>query len=84
MVGAFLACSTLASAGQEDDGVCSNRVRGHDRSEKSVRSLLSLAFLAPDIVEAAVMNRLPRGFGITDLTDLPAGWIEQRRQLALV
>ena len=56
----------------------------HDRSEKSVRSLLSLAFLAPDIVEAAVMNKLPRGFGITDLTDLPANWVEQRRQLTLV
>jgi len=25
MVGAFLACSAFASAGQEDDGACSNR-----------------------------------------------------------
>ncbi len=55
----------------------------HDRSEKSVRSLLSLAFLAPDITDAAISNRLPRGLGITDLTDLPADWTEQRRQLGL-
>jgi hypothetical protein len=55
----------------------------NDRSEKSVRSLLSLAFLAPDIVEAAITNQLPRGLGISDLTDLPADWIEQRRQLGL-
>jgi hypothetical protein len=55
----------------------------HDRSEKSVRSLLSLAFLAPDIVDAAISNRLPRGLGISDLTDLPADWTEQRRQLGL-
>lgn len=57
--------------------------RRHDRSEKSVRSLLSLALLAPDIVEAAVSNRLPRGFGITNLTDLSPDWREQRRQLGL-
>lgn len=57
--------------------------RHHDRSEKSVRSLLSLALLAPDIVEAAVSNRLPRGLGITNLTDLSPDWREQRRQLGL-
>jgi site-specific DNA recombinase len=57
--------------------------RSHDRSEKSVRSLLSLAFLAPDIVEAAVSNRLPRGLGITNLTGLPADWTGQRQQLGL-
>lgn len=55
----------------------------NDRSNKSVRSLLSLAFLAPDIVDAAITNRLPRGLGISDLTDLPADWTEQRRQLGL-
>lgn len=55
----------------------------HDRSEKSVRSFLSLAFLAPDIVDAVITNRLPRGLGTSDLTDLPADWTEQRRQLGL-
>ena len=55
----------------------------NNRSGKSVRSLLSVSFLAPDIVDAAITNRLPRGLGISDLTDLPAGWSEQRRQLGL-
>lgn len=55
----------------------------NSRSEKSVRSLLSLAFLPPDIVDAAISNRLPRGLGISDLTHLPADWAEQQRQLGL-
>jgi site-specific DNA recombinase len=32
---------------------------------------LSLAFLAPEIVKAAVVGRLPRGFGLKHLVDLP-------------
>jgi TolB-like protein len=51
--------------------------------ERSVRSILSLAFLAPDIVKAAVNGTLPRGFGVSRLIDLPAGWREQRRALGL-
>jgi hypothetical protein len=45
--------------------------------------ILSLAFLAPDIVKAAVGGTLPRGFGVSRLTDLPANWKEQRRTLGL-
>src|SRR5207302_3132522 len=52
-----------------------------DLSEKTVRSVISLAFLAPDIVQAAVDGRLPRGFGVSQLTDLPMAWGAQRRQL---
>ena len=55
----------------------------NDHSEKPVRSLLSLAFLAPDMVDAAITNRLPRGLGISDLTNLPADWTEQRRRFGL-
>jgi hypothetical protein len=44
--------------------------RREDHSDRSVRSLLSLAFLAPEIVTAAVTNKLPRGVGITDLVDV--------------
>jgi hypothetical protein len=51
--------------------------------ERSARSILSLAFLAPDIVKAAVMGTLPRGFGVSRLIDLPASWAEQRRVLGL-
>ena len=44
---------------------------------------LSLAFLAPDIVEAATDGLLPRGFGLSRLTDLPLSWAEQRNKLGL-
>ena len=47
------------------------------RSKRSVHMMLSLAFLAPDIVEAAVAGRLPRGIGMTRLTDLPPNWTHQ-------
>ncbi len=52
-------------------------------SEKTVRSTLSLAFLAPDIVQAAIDGRLPRGLGVSQMTELPVGWAEQRQQLGL-
>ncbi len=52
-------------------------------SERSARMGLSLAFLAPDIVEAAADGTLPRGFGISRLTDLPISWAEQREKLGL-
>ncbi len=45
-------------------------------SERSARMGLSLAFLAPDIVEAAADGSLPRGFGISRLTDMPISWAE--------
>lgn len=47
-------------------------------SERSVRMTLSLAFLAPDLVKAAVEGRLMRGTGVTSFTDLPLDWAEQR------
>jgi hypothetical protein len=40
-----------------------------DESERSIRMTLSLAFLAPEIVKAAVEGRLPRGFGLKRLVD---------------
>lgn len=54
------------------------------RSGRSVRMILSLAFLAPDIVTAAIAGTLPRGLGLSDMTDLPIDWAEQRRKLGLV
>jgi site-specific DNA recombinase len=41
-------------------------------TERSMRMTLSLAFLAPDVVKAASTASLPRGFGVSRLTDLPA------------
>ncbi len=52
-------------------------------SERSARMGLSLVFLAPDIVEAAADGSLPRGFGISRLTDMPISWAEQRAKLGL-
>jgi hypothetical protein len=40
-------------------------------SERSARMGLSLAFLAPDIVQGAVDGILPRGLGVSRLTDMP-------------
>jgi site-specific DNA recombinase len=50
-------------------------------SEKTVRSTLSLAFLTPDIVQAAIDGKLPRGLGVTQMSDLPMEWAAQRQQL---
>ena len=51
-------------------------------SERSVRMSLSLAFLNPVIVTAAVEGRLPHGVGVTRLLDLSADWGEQLAMLA--
>jgi site-specific DNA recombinase len=54
-----------------------------DKSERSIRMTLSLAFLAPDIVKAAGDGRLPRGFGLKRLVELPMAWPDQWRTLGL-
>jgi site-specific DNA recombinase len=54
-----------------------------NKSERSIRMTLSLAFLAPDIVKAAVEGRLPRGFGLKRLVDLPMAWPDQWCTLGL-
>jgi site-specific DNA recombinase len=53
------------------------------RTKRSIRMTLSLAFLAPEIVKAAVEGRLPRGFGLKRLVDLPMAWPGQWRTLGL-
>jgi hypothetical protein len=53
------------------------------KTERSIRMTLSLAFLSPDIVKAAVEGRLPRGFGLQRLVDLPMAWSDQWRALGL-
>ena len=56
---------------------------GGDRSERSIRQTLSLAFLDPALVEAAIEGRLPRGFGLKRLMDLPPAWPDQWVALGL-
>jgi site-specific DNA recombinase len=56
------------------------------REECSVRQVnmtISLAFLAPNLVKAAVEGRLPRGIGVERLRDLPTEWSQQFEALGL-
>jgi site-specific DNA recombinase len=53
------------------------------RTVRSIRMILSLAFLAPEIVKAAVEGHPPRGFGLKRLVDLPMAWPDQWRALGL-
>jgi hypothetical protein len=53
------------------------------KTDRSIRMTLSLAFLAADIVKAAVEGRLPRGYGLKCLVDLPTAWPDQWRPLGL-
>src|SRR5271157_5541133 len=53
------------------------------KSERSIRMTLSLAFLSPVLTESAIEGRLPRGFCVKRLTDLPMLWSEQWRDLGL-
>jgi site-specific DNA recombinase len=48
-------------------------------SDRSIRMTLSLAFLNPKIVQAAVKGALPQGSGIVSLLELPADWQKQIR-----
>jgi len=52
-------------------------------SVRKVNMTLSLAFLAPDLVKAAIAGCLPRGVGISRLSDLPASWSEQFQRLGI-
>ena len=57
--------------------------RKEGRSVRSVSMLLSLAFLAPSLVKAIAEYRLPRGIGLTRITDLPSEWPMQWSALGL-
>jgi site-specific DNA recombinase len=44
---------------------------------------ISLAFLAPSLVAAAVEGRLPHGAGVARLLDSPMFWERQQKLLGL-
>ena len=50
---------------------------------RQVNMTISLAFLAPSLVQAAVDGRLPRGIGIANLRDAPIEWSLQHASLGL-
>ena len=52
-------------------------------SLRQVNMTISLAFLAPKLVQAAVEGRLPCGIGVTRLRDAPAEWSRQYAMLGL-
>jgi hypothetical protein len=52
-------------------------------SVRQVNLTISLAFLAPNLVKAAVEGRLPRGIGVERLRDPPAEWSQQFEALGL-
>ena len=52
-------------------------------SPRKINMTISLAFLSPALVKAALEGRLPRGIGVTRLCDMPAEWSEQHKMLGL-
>jgi site-specific DNA recombinase len=54
-----------------------------NKTERSIRMTLSLSFLSPALVKAAIEGRLSRGFGVKRLMDLPMAWSDQWSALGL-
>jgi DNA invertase Pin-like site-specific DNA recombinase len=52
-------------------------------SPRKVNMTISLAFLAPDLVKAAIAGRLPHGLGVARLAELPAQWSRQYQMIGL-
>ncbi len=52
-------------------------------SVRQVNMTISLAFLGPDLVNAAIEGRLPRGVGVANLRDAPLVWSAQSEMLGL-
>jgi len=55
----------------------------HKCSIRHVNMTISMAFIAPGLVKAAIEGRLPRGIGIANLRDGPAEWLRQYERLGL-
>jgi site-specific DNA recombinase len=49
------------------------------KSERSVRTTLSLAFLSPYIVRGAIEGKLSHSIGVSYLSGVPLEWEAQRR-----
>lgn len=56
----------------------------HECSVRHVNMAISMAFIAPALVKAAVQGRLPRGIGVASLRDAPAEWSRQIERLGLI
>jgi DNA invertase Pin-like site-specific DNA recombinase len=68
-----------------DRDVTTATIAAHERcSERKVNMTISLAFLAPDLVQAAIDGRLPHGMGVAKLANLQASWARQRNVLEIL
>jgi len=68
----------------EEAGMTVESIAKRERcSVRKVNMTISLAFLAPDLVKAAIEGRLPRGMGVARLVDAPAEWSRQNQLLGL-
>jgi hypothetical protein len=70
------------------DAVCSggtaeDLAKRHRCSLRHVNMTISMAFIAPGLVKAAIESRLPRGIGIANLRDAPLEWSRQYERLGL-
>jgi site-specific DNA recombinase len=61
------------------DGIASRQACG----KRHVSMTISLAFLAPSLVKAAVAGRLPHGIGVARLFDAPVACSRQHQMLGL-
>jgi len=55
----------------------------HKCSIRHVNMTISMAFIVPGLVKAAIEGRLPRGIGVASLRDAPAEWSRQYERLGL-
>ena len=55
----------------------------HKCSVRHVNMTISMAFIAPPLIKAAIEGRLPRGIGVANLRDAPAEWSRQFERLGL-
>lgn len=53
------------------------------RSVRQINRAMTLAFLSPRLVEAAVAGEFPRGIGVASIQHLPAEWSQQYQALGL-
>jgi DNA invertase Pin-like site-specific DNA recombinase len=72
--------------GELTDGAVSSTQEIATREGCSLRQVnraMTLAFLSPRLVEAAVAGKLPRGIGVATIHQLPAEWSKQHVALGL-
>jgi site-specific DNA recombinase len=68
----------------EDASITVESIAKRERcSVRKVNMTISLAFLAPNLIKAAIEGRLPRGMGIARLVNAPTEWYRQHHMLGL-